>query len=146
MIQKLHQGMKHLVFEDEGKNIGRLYLPETFAAHLLSGPLVILETPMSERVEITFDEYVLQEQAAFEEAFGKEEGIAQWKETMLMFESAFAKQLQNGSPEAHKSWVEYLLGEYYDPMYDYQIAKRQEQVIFRGDRTAVEAFLKERIS
>ena len=165
MIQKLHQGMKHLVFEDEGKNIGRLYLPETFSAHLQSGPLVILETPMSERVEITFDEYVLQEQAAFEETFGKEEGIIRWKETMLgamerikrrlgglrhqrlleMFESAFAEQTQSGSPEAHKSWVAYLLGEYYDPMYDYQIAKRQEQVIFRGDRAAVEAFLKEHI-
>ncbi len=166
MIQKLHQGMKHLVFEDEGKNIGRLYLPETFAAHLLSGPLVILETPMSERVEITFDEYVLQEQAAFEETFGKEEGIAQWREAMLgamerikrrlgglrhqrlveMFESASADQMHSGSPEAHKSWVAYLLREYYDPMYDYQIAKRQEQVIFRGGRSAVEAFLKERIS
>jgi tRNA 2-selenouridine synthase len=37
--------------------------------------------------------------------------------------------------------VEYLLSEYYDPMYDYQIAKRQEQIVFRGDRDAVEAFL-----
>ena len=165
LIQKLEAGHKHLVFEDEGRNIGRLYLPQTFSDHLAAGALVILETPMHERVEITFAEYVLEEQQGFEAAFGKAEGLQQWREAILgamnrirkrlgglrhkalvdMFEVACAEQERSGVADAHRYWVEYLLSEYYDPMYDYQIAKRQEQIVFRGNRDAVEAFLANRM-
>ncbi len=166
LIQKLEAGHRKLVFEDEGRNIGRLYLPQTFSDHLAAGALVILETPMSERVEITFDEYVREEQHAFETDFGKEIGMQKWREAILnamsriqkrlgglryktlvdMFESAYREQERSGSLEAHKGWVEYLLGEYYDPMYDYQIAKREELIVFRGDRAEVESFLADRMT
>ena len=58
-----------------------------------------------------------------------------------MFDDAVATQSTTGSLEAHKSWVEYLLVEYYDPMYDYQIAKRSEQIVFRGSEDEILEYL-----
>ncbi|MDA3947265.1 MAG: tRNA 2-selenouridine(34) synthase MnmH, partial [Helicobacteraceae bacterium] len=65
LIQKIDRGFSHLVFEDEGKNIGTMYMPKDFAGYLASAPLVILETPTQERVEITFDEYVITAQEMY---------------------------------------------------------------------------------
>ncbi|MEA3419488.1 MAG: tRNA 2-selenouridine(34) synthase MnmH [Campylobacterota bacterium] len=156
LIQKLEKGFENLVFEDEGRNVGKLYLPETFANYLADAPLVILETPMQERVEITFDEYVITAQEMYQKA-GYADAIFEWKRDIESamrrikkrlggvryqrvsdsFENAVNEQLRSGSPDAHKEWVEYLLREYYDPMYDYQIRKRSEQIVFRGSSEEV---------
>ena len=52
----------------------------------------------------------------------------------------YRKQL--GSLESYKEWISYLLVEYYDPMYDYQIEQNKERIIFRGSATEIEDFLK----
>ncbi|MCJ7765073.1 MAG: tRNA 2-selenouridine(34) synthase MnmH [Thiovulaceae bacterium] len=160
LIQKLERGFKHLVFEDEGKNIGTVYMPKAFAGYLAEGPLVILETPTKERVEITFDEYVVQAQKMYENA-GYDDALKAWKDDIQsamkrierrlgsqrhkelsdIFENALSEQMKSGSLDAYKEWVEYLLREYYDPMYDYQIQKRAGQVAFRGSGEEVLAYL-----
>ena len=38
-------------------------------------------------------------------------------------------------------WIQSLLSWYYDPMYDYQLEKKEARIIFRGDRQAVREFL-----
>jgi len=42
---------------------------------------------------------------------------------------------------SHQAWIKYLLSEYYDPMYDYQLSKKQQRVQFRGNCSEVEEFL-----
>jgi tRNA 2-selenouridine synthase len=59
-------------------------------------------------------------------------GSQRHREVSDIFESAFDEQIKSGSLDAYREWVAYLLKEYYDPMYDYQIQKRAEQVAFRG--------------
>jgi tRNA 2-selenouridine synthase len=162
LIEKLESGFGHLVFEDEGKNIGKDYLPDSFAEHLSQAPLVILETAMRERVEITFEEYVTVAQQRYLET-GFSDPTDAWKQDILqamarikkrmgglrhqrlieLFEGAVDLQLKSGSPDAHKEWVEYLLREYYDPMYDYQIQKRSEQIQLRGDYGEVLDYLRQ---
>jgi len=161
LIQKLESGFRHLIFEDEGKNIGRNYLPDTFAEYLSNAPLVILETPMDERVEITFAEYVTTAQEKYQKRefanplnewkcdierainrIKKRLGGLRYQDLNILFENAVKEQVRNGSLDAHKEWVEYLLREYYDPMYDYQIQKRSEQIAFRGDSNAILSYLK----
>lgn len=166
LIQKLEGGFNTLVFEDEGKNIGKDYLPASFAACLAEAPLVILETPMPKRVEITFEEYVIAAQERYrstnsinltdpllvwkndiEQAMmriKKRLGGLRYQAVMALFTEAFTEQLKNGSLESHKSWVEYLLREYYDPMYDYQIQKRSDQIVFTGSAKKVLRYLKYR--
>lgn len=155
LIQKLDKGMKYLVFEDEGSRIGSLYIPQNFASYLSSAPLIILETPLEQRVEITFDEYVVQAQKIYAN------NLEQWSDEILcamhriekrlggkrhkhicdIFENAFNQQLQSDSLEAHKEWIDLLLREYYDPMYDYQIQKRSEKVKFRGSSQEIVEYL-----
>lgn len=162
LITQLEKGHRTLVFEDEGKNIGRLYIPEKMANHIISGDLVILETPPGERTQITFDEYVTGAQHAYGEHFG-EAGFEMWmgsiggsidrirkrlgserhREIRTIFDDACRRQRETGECEAHKIWIGRLLQEYYDPMYDYQLEKRRERILFRGDREAVRAYLHE---
>lgn len=160
LIQKLELGFEHLVFEDEGKNVGKNYLPDTFTECLSQAPLVILETPIQERVEITFEEYVTAAQENYRKT-GCSDPLSEWKQDIdhamerikkrlgglryqnlsEIFENAVDEQARSGSLDTHKEWVAYLLKEYYDPMYDYQIQKRSEQVVFRGSSEEILSYL-----
>ena len=44
-------------------------------------------------------------------------------------------------PEAHIAWITTLLKDYYDPMYQYQLGRKDDRVIFKGSYTQVQAFL-----
>ncbi len=155
LIQKLDKGLKYLVFEDEGNRIGSVFIPKIFADYLSDAPLIILETPVKQRVEITFDEYVVEAQKMYDnnldkwsdEILGamnrikKRLGSQRHKEVCDIFENAFEEQTQRNALEGHKEWIEFLLREYYDPMYDYQIQKRSEQVEFRGSSEEIVEYL-----
>jgi tRNA 2-selenouridine synthase len=155
LIQKLDKGFKDLVFEDEGNRVGSVFIPKVFADYLSKAPLIILETPTLERVDITFDEYVVQGQKMYkgnlslwrDEMLGsmnriiRRLGSQRHKEVSTSFERAFDEQMRCGSLEAHKEWIETLLSEYYDPMYDYQIEKKSKQVEFRGSSEEIVEYL-----
>ncbi len=161
LIRKLHEGARHLIFEDEGKHVGRVYLPKKFHEGIAKAGLVILETPLQERVEITFDEYVTQAQKNYTKSFGTEDGLEAWSAMMIesinrikrrlgtqrhreildLFEEAFYLQKEQNDLCLHKVWIQMLLELYYDPMYDYQLHKKENDVLFRGDKDAVLGFL-----
>ena len=52
-----------------------------------------------------------------------------------LIQQAFAGQAN------HRDWIRYLLREYYDPMYDFQLQRKLHRVQFRGSRDEVLAFL-----
>jgi len=161
LIQKLEAGHSTLIFEDEGRGIGRVYLPHKLIDYLNEAPLVILDMALERRVEITFGEYVSDAQWAYEKAFG-DQGLARWaedmqaamkriarrlgglhyKEVTRLFDEAYTRQCQNGTQEGFRAWIAYLLKEYYDPMYDYQIEKSAARVVFWGDDDAVHSYLR----
>ena len=161
LIQKLDRGFKTLVFEDEGEYVGRLHIPKVLAKYLSTAPLIILETETQERVEITFDEYIVRAQESHEEMYA-EAFLEKWSESIhaamsrikrrlggeryqvlcKIFDDALEVQKTTGSLESYKEWISYLLVEYYDPMYDYQIEQNKERIIFRGSATEIEDFLK----
>ncbi len=157
LIEQVYRGYRTLLFEDEGRNIGRLYLPEKLAEHIGSGKLLILQTPMPERVEITLDEYVTQAQQEYAARWGVQEGLHKWAEAIRQsldrirkrlgsqrhheigkqFAQAYEEQLRTGDTALHRLWIEALLRGYYDPMYDYQLSKREERILFRGNRREI---------
>jgi len=163
LIRHEAQGFRHLVIEHESHNVGRVYIPKPVYGHFLEGGLVILTTSLDERVEITYDEYVtraLEEYRAmfpehpecqwFEDAnagidrIQKRLGDERYRQIKQLFASAFAEQLRSGKTEQHKPWIKMLLRDYYDPMYDYQIAKSGPPVLFRGNADEVVAYIKAR--
>ena len=152
---------RHLVLEHEGHNIGKIYIPKPIFSALREGRLVILQTPLQERIEITFDEYVSQSLLEYEAVYAHE-GEEQWFEDVSLglkriskrlgselyiqiqslFQEAYSHQKNRGEFEGHKAWIEILLCKYYDPMYDYQIEKSEMPIVFRGDAKEVKAYIK----
>ena len=157
-----HAGYRRLLIEDESRNIGQRYIPPEIFAEFQQGPVLILETPLEERIEISYADYILYSQKEYDEAYARGESPYDWIETMrhnfqrirkrlgneryarfsAMLEEAWSEQLRSGNPEGHKTWIRALLEEYYDPMYDYQIEKKKERIIFRGNAEEILAFLK----
>lgn len=159
LIQKLDLGFKTLIFEDEGAFIGQVYLPGSFAEYLAEAPLVILETPIEERIKITFDEYIIKGQKSYAHTFGegslelwmqdtrdamkrirKRLGGLRYERLCEIFDRAVAIQTTTGSLATYKELIAYLLNEYYDPMYDYQIKKNISKIVFRGSSAEIERY------
>ena len=164
LINHGHKQYPHIIVEDEGRHVGRCYMPRGLSDFFSAGELVVLETPISERIQITYDEYVIGGQQAYCDCFGSESGLQKWQTAMEENSQRIVKrlgserfrQLQNmladaqqeqyatGDPCLHKRWVEMLILDYYDPMYDYQLAKDNRTVVFRGDSASVFAYLQSR--
>jgi len=153
LIAKRDAGHTKLVFEDEGKHVGSVFMPQSIVESMADAPLVILERPLQERIAITLEEYVIEAQKAYADA-GFEDGWQQniqnsikriqrrlgnerYEYVNALFEEALIAQKEDGYLKEHEGWIEYLLREYYDPMYDYQIQKRSQQVVFRGNEEEV---------
>ena len=48
-----------------------------------------------------------------------------------------------GQEADHRDWISFLLREFYDPMYDYQLERKMPRVRFRGNKEEVAAYLRE---
>lgn len=160
LIQKAHEGFSFLLLEDEGKNIGRLYLTKAFYEHTAKSSVVVLETPLEKRVQIVSDEYVVSRQKMYYKYYG-ENGLYKWaddisqsidrikkrmggdrhKKLKALFNDSFKYQIKTSSMERHYEWIQYLLVEYYDPMYDYQLSKKEERILFRGNKESLHDYL-----
>lgn len=149
------KGQKKLILEKEGKLIGRNRLPEEFYQKMLNSPIIVLQTSLSERVDITYNDYVVNDIKKYEQLYG-DEGRKIWQDRVIssaekltrrfggdrtnniitMFKNACQKE-----DSAHKEWIEILLRDYYDPMYDYQRSKWQSPIIFEGRQAEVLEFI-----
>tara|TARA_E500000178_G_scaffold86057_2_gene84598 strand:+ start:3354 stop:4490 length:1137 start_codon:yes stop_codon:yes gene_type:complete len=159
-------GHQQMIMEDESRLIGRCALPLTLQEKLREAPLVILEASLEHRVHHSWENYILsnyREQVALcnsdEVAFTafadslklslgnirKRLGGARHQELAKVLEAALLAH-QQGDPEPHKQWIEVLLRDYYDPMYDYQLKSKQRHVVFRGNFTEVLEFLSQSIN
>ena len=160
LIQKIDTGVKKLVFEDEGKYVGKIYIPKKFASYLSKAPLLILQTPTSKRVEITFNEYITSAQKSYLGAFKDEYlkiwhddihdamkriarrlGMQRYEKACSIFDAAYNEQKKSSNTDLYREWVTYLLQEYYDPMYDYQIKSNAKQIVFQGDEEEIIEYL-----
>lgn len=162
LITHRHKGYKNLVLEDEGRNVGARFLPKPLAAHFNSGNLVVLKVPLEERIEITMEEYVCESQENYSKVYTDGTALSQWahyiresvmrikkrfgeescKEIIAVFEQAYDEQLKSGSLDKHRDWIEIMLRDYYDPMYNYQLQKTTHEIIFEGNTNEVLEFLK----
>jgi len=144
-------GHSRMVLEDEGRNVGDRYLPTPLVEHFAKADLVVLERPLEERVRITFDEYVTEAQADYQSIHGEEEGLVQWLEQMDNCLDRIRKRLGGLRHRQikellhegrHQEWIEQLLRDYYDPMYDYQLQNKSGNLAFTGNEAEVLGYLK----
>ncbi len=161
LIQHEQEAYKYMILEDEGTNIGKCRIPEPLYQYFNLGELVLLELPFDQRVQNTMNEYVIQSQKEYVTTFGEEQGLSEWyayisssmsklkkrlggeryKRLVNLFEFAYNQQMIFGNSVSHEKWIDMLLKEYYDPMYEYQIQKNVEKIVFRGKPQEVVEYL-----
>ncbi|MDB0050582.1 tRNA 2-selenouridine(34) synthase MnmH [Pseudomonadales bacterium] len=141
-----------LVVEDESRTIGSVGLPQVWSEHMQSARIALVEIGLAERIAHIEKEYVTD---ALEEAESMEVTPTQIQQNYLdalqrikrrlggLRLSEMEKRLNQAfaGQGSHASWISYLLTEYYDPMYDFQLSKKADRIAFRGDRGEVLEFL-----
>lgn len=157
VLMKLLAGEdKTIYLEDEGRLIGRVYLPDALQEKMKAAPMAIVEQTMSQRIDIVVEDYVLDLGKRFLIAHGergpqlhceklqsdlarirKRLGGKRHTEISALMTAAFEQQWREGDLSLHRQWVAALLDQYYDAMYDYQLSQRVGQVLFRGAREEV---------
>ena len=137
-----------LLVEDESRTIGRLALPETWHTQMQTASLVQIDETDDFRIAHIEQEYITeplasgvsqeglqhQYQSALDRIARRLGGINH-KEITRLLAQAFA------GDRAHSDWIEALLSKYYDPMYEFQLKKKQERVIMSGHHQEVLAYL-----
>lgn len=161
MAKRYTEDPSRLIVEDEGRLIGRCALPLPLQAARHHANWIQLEVPLEDRVQHSYDNYIL---SNLEELLALS---ADWDSAFTEFElglldalSRIQKRLGDarytalhadltaalsshrlGDPEPHKKWIETLLTQYYDPMYSYQMAKRAQAPLFRGNESEIIGYL-----
>ena len=161
---KLHKaGVTQLVLEDESPNIGSVHIPHPLYDQMRAAPAVVLEAPLEERLDITLQEYVIDMLARYiDQAQNAERGFVEFSEylrhslsrvqrrlggeryaqILKNMDDALLEQSHSGQVLAHRDWLERMLVEYYDPMYDYQRDKRQRKIKKTGNFSEILDYLK----
>ncbi len=160
LLRLLQQGGRRVYLEDEGRLIGRVALPQNLRDRMRSAPMVLVEESLAERIDVVLEDYVCDLGRRYVAAGGQEGpalhrerlqgdlarirrrlGGARHAEVSRLLDAAFDRQWRTGSLEGHRAWIAYLLERYYDPMYDYQLARREGARLFRGSRDEVVAWV-----
>lgn len=130
-----------LLVEDESSMIGVLKVPEAFYSAMSQAPLVLLKVPIEERIALTYESYVVgssQETLVTSlNRIKKRLGGERFKQILKCMDSAFC----NRELSDHHRWIELLLRHYYDPMYEYQLARKRDRIEFEGGVADVLSFL-----
>lgn len=137
-------GLKPIAIEDESRTIGRLAIPESVFIAMQHAPVVLVEANEETRIANIYKEYVSDDenpQAKLENSLNnikRRMGGERHHSVRAQMREAFA----DTDREIHHDWIRKLLNWYYDPMYDYQVARKESRIVFSGDSDAVLQFLR----
>lgn len=163
MLKKLDQGCQQFVLEDEGKVIGSASVPLAINSAMQLAPIAIVDDPIEVRLERLLDDYVVRMQRDFVALHGEEQGwiqfaeylergmfgirkrlgLQRYEELLQVQQNAVQVMQSTGSLTGHDGWLQPLLEQYYDPMYTYQLSKKADRIVFRGEYDEVKAWLAE---
>lgn len=150
-----------ILIEDESRLIGRCALPPILQEAKNAAPMVLLNAPLDERVEQSFENYILanlheirasepDEGFAFETfSEGLLDSLDRVKKRLggdrhKALQTIMREALDNhrlGDASGHRDWIRTLLEQYYDPMYNYQLDDRRQRVVFEGNHREVASYL-----
>ncbi len=153
LLRFSQEAKRHLFLEDESRAIGSLSIPQAFHDAMRKAPLAIVEEPLKSRVQTVLNDYI---HSNFEEyrrhwpedhqerfadyllqslqRIRRRLGGENYEKVRELMQQALRVQLKTASMAAHETWIERLLTDYYDPMYDYQLGRKAQEVVFRGSR------------
>ena len=168
MIKNHRASPGPLLLEDESRLIGRCALPPSLQHVIQQAPMVLVEASLATRVRHTHENYILANLDDFERAAARSPtnssagidafdafatslrealsriqrrlGGDRYRTLQAQLNDALALH-QLGDPNGHCIWIETLLRDYYDPMYEYQLTRKSNPVLFKGDYASVAHYL-----
>ena len=166
LLKRRAAGQGQFVLEDEGRLIGSCSLPLPLHEAMARYSLVWLEDDFDSRVERILGDYVVDLCAEFVAMHGEQEGrdafadrlrqslanitkrlgLERYKALDAIMVEALREQAAGNGVDRHRDWIASLLRDYYDPMYAYQREKKAERIVFRGNKSEVIDYLKEKNS
>lgn len=166
LLRQQARGTTTLLFEDESRMIGSVHIPDELFNTLRTAPLILLQSSDEERIALSYQEYVVDMMAAFEakqagdwqlaftdfsayilgslEKVKRRLGGVRYQQVKRLMQVALAYQQTSQELTKHQAWVEYLLLNYYDPMYDYQIQHKQDRLVFSGSPADIAHYLQQK--
>lgn len=147
-----HQQTSQPVFiEDEGRRIGRVSIPDNLFGKMQAAPRAILTVETESRLKLITDDYIVSNWPAYQRLFidnaevefsafvldnlariQKRLGGERYKAVKACFESALPEFFVSGKVATFYEGIQILLEQYYDPMYRYQLASKDVDIIFEG--------------
>ncbi|MDC2963491.1 tRNA 2-selenouridine(34) synthase MnmH [Gammaproteobacteria bacterium] len=151
------RAQKKILVEDEGKLIGRIYIPKPFQQTMASSPMVVIEQDLDSRIQNIWSEYISDQTIEYGRSFGSE-APEKFREYLIVsvnkikkklgsqlhkeVETIVLKAFEEEKPDLHKEWIKILLERYYDPMYTHQLSQKKDRVIFSGTFSDVQAWIR----
>lgn len=139
--------------EDEARMIGSTCIPEPLRNQTQQSPVAILEAPLEERVNYAVEDYVVDLLQRYQQHFGDEDGFTafadyhrdslgrvqkrfggvRYQQALALLEKALKQHRTTDETHFYRDFIQTILTDYYDPMYDYQVKRKQDRVVFTGD-------------
>ncbi len=154
-----------ILLEDEGKRIGRNVLPECFIKKMRLAPIVFLECALEQRVAIICNDYIDKNWSLYQQEYKelanekfssfvldnlariqKRLGGTRYQKINRSFTGALNHLFSTGESLLFAEGIRLLLLEYYDPMYQYQLQKKQSKVLFQGSESEIIAWVNEQLN
>jgi len=139
--------------EDESRNIGSLSIPLCLHNRMSHSPIAVVDESLESRINTILNDYIISNYREFEAEFDVEPmthfskflfsslskikrrlGSEGYFEIHQLMNIALKVQAESNSIDLHKNWIRQLLCDYYDPMYEYQLSKKLQRVVFRGKK------------
>ncbi|MEJ2114554.1 MAG: tRNA 2-selenouridine(34) synthase MnmH [Gammaproteobacteria bacterium] len=155
-----HKNILNIILEDEARTIGKTAIPKTLFEKMRNSPIVVVEEPYEIRIERLIQEYVLEMLEEFknlniENAFQlfseyllqslervqKRLGPARYEVAHKTMRQSLHQHEHNGEVSGHYDWLKTILDNYYDPMYEDQLKKRERFICFRGNYQECKEYL-----
>jgi len=157
-LLRIEESSHSTVFvEDEARLIGRVCLPDTLREAMSRAPIYILECDMQTRVHNCMDDYVVDLLSRYKQAsepgcgfsnfaehhrnslarIKKRFGGNNYNQALHLLNRALKKHQEHNDINGYAEFIQLLLSQYYDPMYDYQLSKKQQRIQFSGSASQI---------
>ncbi len=152
LLKHRHQHKRTVFLEDEGRLIGSLTLPLSLKTKMSTLSHIELVTDIDQRIDYAIEDYVDSLLASYQSIMDEQQaqstleqrhrlsltkirkrlGAERYLIAQELLEKAISQQLSQNSTAGYRDFIQLLLTQYYDPMYDYQLSKKQRPCVFKG--------------
>ena len=139
--------------EDESRMIGSLNIPLPLYNFMRTSPIVLIKSELEERIETILNDYIISNYKEYTscseenndnifsryllsslDKIRKRLGNQNYEAIKQKMHQASNYEISDTFKEIHREWIQILIQKYYDPMYEYQLSKKEDRIIFEGTR------------